>query len=550
MKEINCGNDWWKWGPAENRLTINHYPKLKTYLEDKWKISLDEAIPAPSSFLSTTDEKRAQQVEEIFRSQLPEIKYSSDAVLRLKKSSGKSCPDLLNALNNVPFAIPDGVAFPKNHEEVSAFLRVASENIIQVIPFGGGSNVVRAFNLPDGNIQPRIVLDLADMNNLIQIDKYNHTATFQCGIYGPALEEILNVQGFTMGHFPQSFQYSTLGGWIVTRSAGQESSAYGRIEDIMISLKAATPAGTISTSKYEGDAEGINIKGLFLGSEGVLGVVTEATVRIHPLPKNKRWYVGIFPSFESGVGMMRELIQEGIHPSLVRFSDEVETNFFSFLSVENSKLKTSLQNIFFKLKGLKHPSVMMIRFDGEEESCNNKRIAKKIARKHGGVYVGESIGKKWELNRFTTPYLREDLMERGILIDTFETVVHWDKLNSLRIKLQNRFHASDAFHKDKGILLAHVSHVYNSCACIYFTYQTIRNRGKDYEQWKELKTIANDVLFEEGAAVSHHHSVGIDHQKPYLLKTDELTKTILRTIKQKVDPNHILNPGKLFDEQN
>ncbi len=554
MNTVTCENDWWKWGEPQKRKALTDYPKLKNHVAERWNRNFDTKYAASSSFAVISDDERAMRVAAIFQSQLGSIQYSSDPALRLKKSAGKSYPDLLNALTGTPFVIPDGVAYPKNHDEVSAILQTASENKILLVPFGGGSNVVRAFTLPSQNHQPHIALDLAEMKNLIAIDKHNHTATFQCGIYGPALEKILNEKGFTLGHFPQSFEYSTLGGWIVTRSAGQESSTYGRIEDMIISLKAATPSGTISTSIYEGDAQGINIKSLFFGSEGMLGVVTEATVRIHPLPENKKWLVAVFPSFTNGVELLRELVQQEIFPSVVRFSDEHESFFLSLLSHETpgalGKLKSSVAKWVLKLKNIEHPSLLMIRFDGDkEESLLKKVIAARLARKYNGFDVGESLGKKWETSRFGLPYLRDDLMEREIFVDTMETVVPWNKLDELRTTLLAKLKTSPAFHHEKGILLAHVSHVYTSCASIYFTVLTPRNKELGYEQWKEIKTLVTDTIVAEGGAVSHHHSIGTDHQQWYLKKTDSLTKAILKNIKETVDPNNVLNPGKLFDEQ-
>jgi alkyldihydroxyacetonephosphate synthase len=552
MNQVNCENDWWKWGEAAKRKSLTDYPKLKVHIEQRWNKTFNEKKVAPASFNINSDEQRAQQVISIFEKDLPQIKISNSVALRLKKSAGKSYPDLLAAITNSGFSIPDAVVYPKNHDEVLQVLQLASKHKILVVPFGGGSNVVRAFNLKDAELLPRIVLDLAEMNNVISIDETNHTATFQSGIFGPALEKILNQKQFTLGHFPQSFEYSTLGGWIATRSAGQESSTYGRIEDIVISLKAATPVGEINTSVYEGDAEGISIKSLFYGSEALLGVVTEAKVRIHPLPPHKKWLVAVFPTYQNGLNAIQQLVQANIFPSVVRYSDEHETFFLSLLSHETSslsKLKSKISKLVLKIKNLENPSLMMIRLDGDEQEAEIKReIAATIFGKHKGFDVGESLGKKWETSRFGLPYLRDDLMERGIFVDTMETVVPWNKADALRKKLNSVLQNCEAFHRNKGILLAHVSHVYTSSASLYFTILTAMNEQNAYAQWEEIKTLVTDTIVQEGGAVSHHHSIGTDHQKWYLQKTDALTKKILLSVKQTVDPHHILNPGKLFDE--
>lgn len=552
MNQITCENDWWKWGEPAKRKALTDYPKLITYFEQRWGKNLNRKKVAPAVYNVTGNEERAQHVVSLFGKYLPQIKISNSPALRLKKSAGKSYPDLLAAITNSGFTIPDAVVYPKNHTEVLQILQFGTQHKILVVPFGGGSNVVRAFMVENPEHLPQIVLDLAEMNSVISIDEVNHTATFESGIFGPALEKILNQKHFTLGHFPQSFEYSTLGGWIATRSAGQESSAYGRIEDIIISLKVATPAGEISTSVFEGDAEGISIKSLFYGCEAALGVVTEAKVRIHPLPENKKWLVAVFPSYRHGLNAIQQIVQQNIFPSVVRYSDENETFFLSLLSHEISplsKLKSKISKLVLQWKNMETPSLMMIRLDGEKEEAEAKRkIAADIFKQHRGSNAGEGLGKKWETSRFGLPYLRDDLMERGIFVDTMETVVPWNKADALRKKLHSVLLECEAFHRNKGILLAHVSHVYTSSASLYFTVLTSMNEQHAYEQWKEIKTLVTETIVKEGGAVSHHHSIGTDHRKWYLQKTDALTKSILKSVKQIVDPNHILNPGKLFDE--
>lgn len=545
--------DWWKWGDAQKRKALTYYPNFHSYIQQRFGNGFTDKLPVVTDFNVATNADNTDKVAGVFKAALPGVKISTDKELCLKKALGKSYADLLKAITNTEVPVPDAVVYPNSHTEVLQILKTCSDYNIQVVPFGGGSNVVGAFNMATYKY-PRVVLDMADMKRLLAIDEVNHTAVFEGGIYGPELEAILNAKGFTMGHFPQSFEYSTLGGWIVTRSAGQESSAYGRIEDIAISMKVATPTGELSTSSFEGDAEGINLKALFFGSEGMLGVVTEAKVRIHKLPAAKKWVVGVFPSFENGTEAVKQLVQSGLYPSVVRYSDENETFFLSLLSHEEpsvfSKLKSSISKAVLSFKGIKTPSLMMVRMDGEEEEAILKQeLASEIFRTHKGFLVGESLGKKWETSRFGLPYLRDDLMERGIFVDTMETVFPWNEINPFKKKLLQRLQQSKAFGGEKGILLAHLSHVYTASSSIYFTVITEMDRADPHGQWREIKRIVTDTIVEAGGAVSHHHSVGRDHQPWYLQKTDKLTKEILKSVKRTVDPNHILNPGKLFDEQ-
>ncbi len=549
---MNISNDWWKWGAAEKRKSLKSYPAFQTHLQGLWGKSFDDIQHAPEQPQLVVNQARVAYVDQLFTTDLPGIKISVDPTLRLKRSLGKSYFDLVKALFNLPIPIPEAVVFPKNHDEVMQVLQFASQNAIMVLPFGGGSNVVGSFNIAD-KANALIVFDMSEMKSLLSIDTKNHTATFQGGIMGPDIEAQLNAKGFTLGHFPQSFEFSSLGGWIATRSAGQESSSYGRIEDIAISLKVATPSGTITTSGFEGDAEGINLKSLFFGSEGLFGVITEAKVRIHRLPENKKWVVAVFPSFENGLETLKELVQMDIFPSVVRFSDDHESFFLSMLSHQEPSLlgdlKSTIQKKVLEWKNIERPNLMLLRMDGnEEESLAKKNIADTVARKNQGFLIGESLGKKWETSRFGLPYLRDDLMERGIFVDTMETVLPWDKLADFRKHLLAQLKGCAAFGFDKGILLAHVSHVYNSSASIYFTVITAQDRAQPVEQWKTIKALVTDTIVKAGGAVSHHHSVGRDHQPWYLARTDALTKKLLLSIKKTLDPQHIMNPGNLFDE--
>lgn len=544
--------NWWKWGEESKRKSLTDYPHFLSYLQERFGNDFTEKIPPLTQFNAIGNAENVALVAGVFKTALPEIRISVEEELRLHKSLGKSYADLLKAIRNIPVYLPDAVISPKDHDEVLAILKVCSDYNIQVTPFGGGSNVVGSFHMKSYT-SPRVMLDMSEMKSMLHLDEVNHTAVFQCGIYGPEIETLLQASGFTQGHFPQSFEYSTLGGWIVTRSAGQESSAYGRMEDIAISLKIATPSGTITTSGFEGDAEGVNIKSLFFGSEGMMGVVTEAKVRIHRLPETKKWLVSVFPSFEMGTEAIKRLIQKDIYPSVVRYSDENETFFLSKLSHEKpsvfASLKSAVSKLVLKMKGIQKPSLLMIRMEGEEAESEMKReIAAEIFRKQKGFSVGDSLGKKWETSRFGLPYLRDDLMERGIFVDTMETVLPWNEIPPFKQHLLSELQKLKAFGYEKGILLAHLSHVYTASSSIYFTVITEQDKDDPYGQWKAIKKLVTDTIVKAGGAVSHHHSIGRDHQHWYVQKTDALTQEILRSVKRTIDPNNIMNPGKLFDE--
>ena len=544
-------NDWWKWGEPARRKSMDDYPKLGPFLsaryaERSWKIERSSSVV----FLRK-DPNAHLELAARFSDELPQLEISTDPDLRLEKSLGKSYHDLIRILSNEPIDLPDWLVYPKNHEETVLVLKWASENQVSVVPFGGGSNVVGAFDRTAWD-SPKLMLDMARMNRLLELDEVNQTARFEAGIFGPELERELNAKGFTLSHFPQSFEYSTLGGWIATRSAGQESTGYGRIEDLCVSLRVAAPAGSMETSRFEADAEGVNLRWLFYGSEGALGVITEAQLRIHRLTKSKKWMTALFSDFEQGSLALREMIHAGIWPSVVRFSDEEETRLLSLLSHSSTTLTSRIQSSVLKKylnwKNMNSPCLMMLRFDGSEAQASlMKKEAKEIAARLGGVYVGESAGVKWESSRFGLPYLRDDMLERGLLVDTMETIMPWNKISAFKAALRSKLEQSEAFGKEKGLLMTHLSHLYMSGSSMYFMVITPMNRQAPLEQWREIKQIVSDTIHEYGGPASHHHSVGLDHRPWYLKRTDALSLEVLRTVKQKLDPAGILNPGKLFD---
>ena len=543
---------WWKWGVAQNYRTLADYPRLLRFLQERFDQFFREIKPPSTDQNCVSHDENVLLITDIFHTDLPSTIITTDEETRLKKALGKSYTDLLKIILNQPLHLPDAVASPGDHKEVLAILKICSRYKVQIVPFGGGTNVVGALNMKTYE-RPRLILDMTRMSRLLNLDEINHTAVFQAGIYGPEIEDLLNAKGFTLGHFPQSFQYSSLGGWIATRSAGQESSGYGRIEDIVISLKVATPLGTVTTSPFEADAEGVNLKSVFFGSEGMLGVVTEAMVRVHFTPQTKTWSVALFPAFEQGMEAIKHLVQKGIFPCVIRYSDVHETSLLSLLTHEDqstlSKIKASLSKRILNLKGIRTPSLLMMRFDGEKPECEAKtKIVSAVLREYNGFSLGPGLGKKWERTRFNLPYLRDALIERGIFVDTMETVVPWSRIKTLKQTLLSGLQNSKAFGYERGILLAHLSHVYATSSSIYFTVITAQDKENPQGQWDEIKKIVTDVIIECGGALSHHHSIGRDHQPWYIAKTDSLTMEILRTLKRTVDPDHILNPCKLFDD--
>jgi alkyldihydroxyacetonephosphate synthase len=547
--------DWWKWGDSKAYEHVNNYPKLKQICIDRFGMNPNEDFFPPREFdieeVSVSDQNF---ISEAFKS------LASDQILfskevRLASALGKSYHDVIRIFKNHKIKVPDVVLQPKNHEEVQSIVTAANQKNIVLVPVGGQSNVVGALTIEENNQRKIAYLDLTLMSQLLMIDEQNLIATFQAGVYGPHLEAQLKKYCLTLGHFPQSFEYSTLGGWVVTRSAGQESTYYGKMEDMVVSLKVATPQGTLTTPKFDKDAEGINLTPLFIGSEGTLGVVTEVTVRLHKKPVRNKWVLALFPDFESGSKTLKEVIQNDIYPSVCRLSDGPETYFYSQLKPTKegalATAKKAIESAYLNFKNIKEPNIMMLRFEEVLGSKENDMIhVRRIITKNKGALIPSSLAKNWEDTRFHTPYLRDTMMEHRIFIDTMETVVSWDKVKSMHENVTRKMQNCGAFHQEKGIIMSHISHIYSHGACMYFILICPMNIGEEVEQWQAIKKEMSDAIVSNGGSISHHHSVGKDHQQYYLQNQHVLGLEVLKAMKQQLDPNHILNPGKLFDVQN
>ena len=547
--------NWWKWGDPSQAIHLDEYHKLKIFLEDKWNQKLTPSCQPPENFtVKRLSNKKKQFLSEVFDF-VAKKRISFDKDSRLKLSLGKSYYDVIRIFEDDLIEIPDAIITPKDHREVQRIIDVADELGIQLSAIGGATNVVGAMTLTKGKKKSyRCFLDLKGMNKLIELDEDNLTATFQAGILGPELEEILNAKGYTLGHFPQSFEYSTLGGWVVTRSAGQASTLFGKIEDLVEAIKVATPIGTLNTPGFTRDAEGVNLMPLFVGSEGTLGVVTEVKVKIQRIIKKHRWIVALFHDFDLGSRFMQDLIQSGIKPSVIRLSDAEETYFFTRLASDKESsmindLKSQFKKALLEWKNFTTPNLLMLRLEEPAGSVTSQVVfTKNLIKKYNGWSIDPSIGEGWEEGRFTLPYLRDSLVEHGIFIDTMETAVPWDRVNDVHAAVTKVLKKSVAFNKDKGVILAHISHIYPSAACMYFILLTPQKKSNRIGQWEKIKTLVTNTIVKNGGSISHHHGIGKDHQQWYLEKTDPLSLSILQSIKEVIDPNRILNRGKLFDE--
>ncbi|WP_418064452.1 FAD-binding oxidoreductase [Pimelobacter simplex] len=453
-----------------------------------------------------------------------------DDGLRRQRTRGKSTPDLLRQRAGDLGDAPDVVVRPGAHDEVVAVLAHAAEQRIAVVPFGGGTAVTGGLVADATGFAGVVSLDLGRMRGLLALDPVSSTATLEPGLRGPEAEALLAEHGMMLGHFPQSFEYATIGGFAATRSSGQSSAGYGRFDAMVVGLRVATPAGEVRLGSAPANASGPDLRELFLGSEGALGVITEVTVRVRPLPEVKQYEGWRWASFAAGADAMRTLAQADLLPTVIRLSDENETAINladpSGIGGEGSA-----------------GCLMVVGYEGTADAVAAKRAAvTAVLTGLGGTAEGAGPGEAWAHGRFNAPYLRDSLLDVGVLVETLETATFWSNRENLYARVKAALEESLG---EGTMVLCHISHVYPTGCSLYFT---VAARGDDdpLARWLPAKAAASEAIVAAGAAITHHHAVGTDH-KPYLTaEIGEVGAAVLRAVKETVDPAGILNPGVLI----
>jgi alkyldihydroxyacetonephosphate synthase len=433
------------------------------------------------------------------------------------------------------------VVYPVTAEEVLAVVQWAGQEKIAVIPFGGGSSVVGGVNALAAEGQRGVLtIDMTLMDQILEIDEAALVARVQAGAYGPQLEEALQARGFTLGHYPQSFEFSTLGGWIAPRSAGHQSNKYGKAEHWFVSARVASPRGLWETEGFPGSAAGPQLRDIMTGSEGVLGVITDAVIRIHRVPEVKDYRGYLFPSFEDGIAATRDMMQSGVHTAMIRLSDLNETYFYSAL--DTGGVGADEPVVF---------CVMLVGLEGDKTDVDhNLERSRTIIKSHNGIHMGETPGQTWYEKRFLTPYLRDPMMDRGLGVDTLETATRWSNISHLHTvvskTIEDALAANPGGPGMRGIVMAHISHCYRDGASLYFTFAFPRALDRDVDQWLAVKRAASAAIIANGGTISHHHGVGLDHVPWMGEEKGPMAMNILQSVKQYMDPEGVMNPGKLL----
>ena len=462
----------------------------------------------------------------------------TDDDLRRRRTRGKSTPDLLRNRAGDFDDAPDAVVRPATHDEVLAVVSYAAGHRVALVPFGGGTSVTGGLAVTSSardGFAGLVSLDLGRMKRLLDVDPVSMTATLEPGLRGPEAEALLAGHGLTLGHFPQSFEFATIGGFAATRSSGQASAGFGRFDAMVVGLTAATPAGELRLGTAPASAAGPDLRQLLLGSEGILGVITAVTVRVRRAPEvcvhdGWRW-----PSFAAGATAARTLAQAGLLPTVLRLSDETETavNLADPDAVGGSSGVGS--------DGAAG-CLMIAGFEGTPEAVAARHDAvTAVLAGLGGTDLGEEPGRAWAAGRYGAPYLRDAMLDEGVLVETLETATFWSRLEPLRAAVTQALEAS----LEGSLVLCHVSHVYETGASLYFTVAA-RQAADPLTQWRDAKTAASAAIRAEGATITHHHAVGTDHREWWAEEVGPVGVLALRAVKDALDPAGVLNPGVLL----
>jgi len=531
--------NWWGWGD----------PAVHTELDDDALTVLRERLGRLEPW------PLARSLEEF---ELPPAQPLPDAVLaavgeenvftgdedRLRHACGRGYADLVRMRLGRLQAAPDAVAIPTDAAALRRLLDACAEEGVAIVPFGGGTSVVGGVEPLRGDHERLLSLDLTAFRG-VEVDQRSLTARLGAGLRGPEAEAALATEGFTLGHFPQSFQYATVGGFAATRSAGQASSGYGRFDALVTSVRLSAPKGDLETLQTPHTAAGPALRELIVGSEGVLGVIPDVTVRVRPAPLVRRYEAWIAESFEAGAETVRSLAQGPGLPDVIRISDEEETAGSLALSGPRGAAGRAF-DAYLGLRRRRGGALVIVGFEGGEEAVARRRaLTVRALRAGGAAYLGQSAGSSWEHGRYQGPYLRDTLIEMGAMVETLETSHTWTRLGELHGAVAGAIERALADQGTPGLVWCHLSHAYADGASLYFTFAARARRGAELQQWAAVKRAASEALVGCGATITHHHAVGRDHAAYMAAEVGETGLDVLRAVKNELDPTGIMNPQKL-----
>ena len=533
---------WWGWGEDE------HAGALPAHALEFLRESVGVGGPQPPVALERIrlpPGALSQTLLDELRVVLGAEHVRDDHGARVLHAAGKGYPDIVRLRRGEPDGAPDAVVLPATHEQLRALRELCARRSIAVVPFGGGTSVVGGVAPLRGEHGGVVSLDMARMGDVLELDRESHTVTVQAGIRAPALERALAASGLTLGHFPQSYEYVSLGGCAATRSAGQASNGYGSIEKMVLGLRLAAPAGEIALPAVPATAAGPGLRQLLVGSEGTLGVISALALRVREAPAERIYEGFFFRDFAAGTQALRTLAQEHALPDVARLSDEPETRM-SLALAGRGGLKTRLGRTYLGARGYGEGTLAILGFEGPEQEVTERRgRALELLRGFGAARVGRSPGRAWLHGRFAAPYLRDELLGLGVMVETLETAAQWSALARVHAHVRDAIAAELQACGTPGLVMCHVSHLYETGASLYYTFIARQWEDNPIAQWQAVKRAASRAILDAGATITHHHAIGRDHA-PWMEREVGIDSlAALRAVKAQLDPSGIMNPGKL-----
>lgn len=528
---------WWGWGAGQDVAPLS--AEVHGLLSERFgglltappsavqpsQVHLPEARPVPGGMVSDLDALLDRSSSE-----------------RLRHSVGMSYPDLIRLRSGELDHAPDAVAFPRSIEQVESLVTECARLDVALVPFGGGTSVVGGVRPERGRHEAVVTIDLAGLRD-VEVDTRSGIARMGPGLRGPDAEYELSRRGFTLGHFPQSFERASIGGFAATRSAGQASSGYGRFDDLVTSIEMASPTGTLRTIDTPHSAAGPSLRELVVGSEGALGVITSVGCKVKPAPDTERYEGWMAEDFAAGCEAVRHLAQSDSLPDVIRVSDRQETEVGLAMSSAAPGVKRFLER-YLEFRGRGNGSLVICGWQGDRDAVRRRRRRTRIGlRTQGAVSLGSAPGRSWEHSRYGGPYLRDHLIESGVMVETLETAHTWSRLGELYERV------ADALRSNLGssaIVMCHLSHAYEDGASLYFTFLAPVRPGDELETWARVKTAACDAIVATGGTITHHHAVGRDHSRWMHPEIGQVGLDALRAVKERIDPTGIMNPGALL----
>jgi alkyldihydroxyacetonephosphate synthase len=536
---------WWGWGEDGHDVTLPEHALAMLRSE----LGIDPAAgarPVALEDVRLADSRLDGSVRARLVAVAGEQHVLEDRPARVGHAAGRSYPDLVRLRTGELAGAPDAVVVPGSTEQVQALLAACAEARVAVVPFGGGTSVVGGVDPFADGFPAVISLDLHRLDGLLAVDRTSLTATFEGGLFGPEAERLLAAEGLTLGHFPQSFEFSTVGGWVATRSAGQASTGHGRIDELVEGLRLVAPTGEVMQRAVPATAAGPDLRELLVGSEGVLGVICEATLRVRELPAARQYEGWSFRSFEEGCEALRVMEQADGSPDVVRLSDEHETRL-SFALASTGSATERAGRAYLRMRGHEGGCIAIAGFEGEADDVERRRLhSGALLRAGGGLRLGRRPGEAWLRGRYAGPYVRDALLDHGVFVETLETAATWSNLPTLYAAVADALRRSLSERGTPPLVMCHVSHLYRSGASLYYTFLARQQPEDAIEQWHAAKSAACDAIVANGGTITHHHAIGRDHVPWMPAEIGSVGIDLIRAAKQRLDPVGIMNPGKLL----